>query len=72
MDENNSASAKLTVFIDLMRIVERGFIHKLKQRRPDVTEQEISEEIRRWYMERPGAEHGDSDGVVGDVKRFLK
>jgi hypothetical protein len=55
-----------------MRIVERGFIHKLKQRRPDITEEEISEEVMRWYMERPGAEHGDSDGVIGDVARFLK
>jgi hypothetical protein len=72
MSDNNSNSAKLNVFIDLMRIVERGFIHKLKQRRPDITEEEISEEVMRWYMERPGAEHGDSDGVIGDVARFLK
>jgi hypothetical protein len=72
MDENQSKSARLNVFIDLMRIVERGFIHKLKQRRPGATEQEISEEVTRWYMERPGAEHGDSDGVVGDMARFLK
>jgi hypothetical protein len=72
MDANPSKSGRLNVFIDLMRIVERGFIHKLKQRRPEATEQDISEEVARWYMERPGAEHGDSDGVVGDVARFLK
>jgi|688.fasta_scaffold2856617_1 hypothetical protein len=70
MGEKIIDSSKLTVFLDLMRIVERAYVHKLKTRRPDITDEEVALEVKRWYMDRPGAEHGDSDGVIGDISRF--
>ena len=71
MSAPQSDGSKLSVFIDLMRMVEAGFIHKLKAKRPDITQEEISREVTRWYMSRPGAEHGDADGVRGDLSRFF-
>jgi hypothetical protein len=67
----NKKAYKLASFIDLMRIVERGFIHKLKDRRPEITEDELAQELKRWYLDRPKLEHCDPDIVPGDVKRFL-
>lgn len=72
MEEKKIDSSKLSVFLDLMRIVERAFVHKLKSQNPEITEEEIATAVTRWYMERPGAEHGDADGVVGDISRFKR
>jgi hypothetical protein len=71
MEKGKNDASKLSVFLDLMQIVERAFVHKLKVRRPDITQEEISAAVTSWYMERPGAEHGDADGVVGDISRLV-
>lgn len=41
----------------------------LKRQHPDATDEEIEEMIVAWYQYRPGAEHGDGDGVP-DPERF--
>jgi hypothetical protein len=71
MAESERKPFKLEVLMDLMRIVEMGFIHKLKQRRPDITEEEVAEELKRWYMDSTAPGHGDPAFVAGDIKRFL-
>lgn len=35
----------------------------LRRQNPEATEEEIERAIREWYAYRPGAEHGDGDGV---------
>lgn len=70
MSDGQKDQSKLGSFISLMRIMDRAFIHKLRAKRPNITEAEIAEELKRWYMTRPGAEHGDGDGIVGDLSRF--
>jgi len=71
MASDHQDSSKLSVFIDLMRMMDNAFIHKLRSKRPNITDAEIAEELKSLYMRRPGAEHGDSDGVRGDLSRFF-
>ena len=40
------------------------FRQRLRRDRPGITEIEIEDEIARWLCERPGAEHGDAEGVA--------
>ena len=46
---------KFRVVSELQRLGERAFVHKLKQRRPDIMESEISWEIARWYLTKVDA-----------------
>jgi hypothetical protein len=71
MTSDRHDSSKLNVFTDLMRMMDSAFIHKLRARNPNISEGEVAEELKRWYMHRPGAEHGDSSGVRGDLSRFF-
>jgi hypothetical protein len=64
--------AKFKILMELIELSERAFIFKLKKKRPNITEQEIELELRSWYQDRPGAEHGDGVGVPGDPSRFDK
>lgn len=63
---------RLNIFLDLMQIVERGFIFKLRAKNPGISEEDVRAEVNKWYMQRPGAEQGDSDDEPGDVSRFYK
>ena len=57
--------------IDLLRqVAEQDFIAYLKLKNPEISQEEISEELRIWYRARPGAEHGDGVGRIGDPSRF--
>ncbi len=62
--------ARFQLLMELRRLGERAFLHKLRQERPDLTPRQINEELSRWYRVRPGAEFGDGVGRVGDVARF--
>lgn len=62
--------AKFEIIGELQELGEQAFIHKVKEQRPDITAEELRIEINRWYRTRPGAEHGDGPGRVGDPKRF--
>lgn len=66
----NDSIAKFEIIGELQELGERAFIHKVKERKPDVTPEELRKEINRWYRIRPGAEHGDGSGRVGDPTRF--
>ncbi len=60
------------MIFELQRLAERAFIYKLKEKRPEITEREILFELNKWYKIRPGAEHGDGVGRLGDPARFDK
>ena len=61
---------QVQLILNMQQFAERAFVNKLKKKRPDITHQEISEEVDKWYMDRPGAPLGDGVGRVGDPTRF--
>jgi hypothetical protein len=65
-----SFAARVRLVSDLQKFAERAFIHKLKQKDPDISQKEIIAELNRWYMDRPGAPAGDGFGRPGDPSRF--
>jgi hypothetical protein len=64
--------ATFEMIAEINRLAERAFVFRLKEKKPDITPQEIEAEIRKWLLDRPGAEFGDGEGRVGDVSRFYK
>jgi hypothetical protein len=42
----------------------------LRRRHPEATPEQIDQLVDQWLAERPGAEHGDSDGVPISLDRF--
>lgn len=66
------AANKLQIFLDLMQIVENGFIFKLKQKNPDITQEEITELVTKWYLTRPELGFDNPDCEKGDISRFRK
>ena len=65
-----SSQAKFQVIIELFELSQRAFLHKLKKKHPNLTEEETASELRKWYQLRPGAELGDAEGIPGDLSRF--
>ncbi len=63
--------AKFEMIGELQEFGERAFIHKVKEKRPDITPEELRIEINRWYRTRPGAENGDGPGRVVDPRKTL-
>jgi hypothetical protein len=63
---------KLNIFLDLMQIMENGFIHKLKLKNSEISENEIKEEVKKWYLNRPESENGDANGRPLDITKFHK
>jgi len=61
---------KMQLILELQELAERAFIHKLRIKKPDITDEEITAELSAWYKIRPGAEHGDGVGRPGDLSRF--
>lgn len=53
---------KFRVVSELQRLGERAFIHKLKNKRPDISDSEISAEIARWYLTKIDA--APEEGLV--------
>lgn len=62
--------AQFQLLMELRRLGERAFLHKLLQKYPDLTPRQINDELTKWYRIRPGAEFGDGIGRVGNLARF--
>ena len=60
---------RFELLMELRRLGERAFLHKLRQKQPNLTSDEINEELSKWYRIRPGAEFGDGVGRVRDLSR---
>jgi hypothetical protein len=60
----------LQIVQELLEIAERAFVHKLRKRNPEITDDAIRAAVNQWYATRPGAELGDGVGVPGDPRRF--
>lgn len=53
----------MKIAFELAEAAEQMKRLSLKRRDPEATEEEIDQAIREWYADRPGAEHGDGEGV---------
>ncbi len=53
---------KFRVVSELQRLGERAFVHKLKLKRPGISELEISAEIAHWYLTKIDA--SPEEGLV--------
>ncbi len=62
--------AQFQLILNMQQFAERAFVNKLKKKRPDITHNEVREEVDKWYTDRPGAPLGDGVGRVGDPSRF--
>jgi len=67
-----SAVARFQLLMEMRRFGERAFLHKLRRKHPELSQKQINEELTKWYRTRPGSEHGDGVGRVGDLARFEK
>ena len=56
---------RLRVALDLADLAERMLRAKLRRSLPDASDEQIEQRIDEWYLERPGARHGDADGRPG-------
>lgn len=48
----------------LYEMGEATLRHKLRRKHPGATEDQIDRWIAEWQERRPGAEHGDGEGIV--------
>ncbi len=65
-----SGIATFEMIAELQRLAERAFVYKLRKANPYATDEEIENEVCKWYKLRPGAEHGDAEGRLLDPARF--
>ncbi len=67
-----SCRLKFQIILELIALSERAFLYKLKRKNSALSEAQAQESLKEWYKLRPGAEHGDGEGVPGDASRFDK
>lgn len=61
---------KLDIYIGLMQLVENGFIHKLKKKNPNLSEQQLRLRVVDWYLDKPMPTPANC--IKGDISRFTK
>ena len=51
---------KFRIVSELQRLGERAFVHKLRAKRPEISDADVSAEIARWYLTKidPSPEEG--------------
>jgi hypothetical protein len=57
------ARERFGLALDLFDLAERMLRQKLRRKHPEATSVEIDAMVTRWLEHRPGAEHGDGEGV---------
>jgi hypothetical protein len=68
-DDRGEAAIRLEWALDLFETGEAMMRAVLRRRRPDAAAAAIEDELRAWLATRPGAEHGDGQGVPGSWPR---
>jgi len=59
---HDDPGARLRDALELHDLGERMLRQRLRRERPQITDAELDDAIRRWLRERPGAENGDAAG----------
>ena len=58
-----TAAEKLRAAFELADLAERMLRQRLRRDHPELSDDDIEARITEWYAKRPGAEHGDAEGV---------
>ncbi|HEX2254037.1 MAG TPA: hypothetical protein VHQ65_12275 [Thermoanaerobaculia bacterium] len=61
---------RMEIAFDLFDLSVQMKRENLRRQHPDASDEEIEQGVRAWLRHRPGAEHGDGEGVPGDPSRF--
>lgn len=59
---------KLTIILELMRIMESAFIYKLKKKNSAISNEDLSKSIVSWYRDKPIMTLPNC--TKGDISRF--
>lgn len=62
--DNETDADRLEIALEMWEDGVAIMRENLRRRAPDATEQEIELALDAWLVTRPGAEHGDAEGVV--------
>jgi len=60
---SDDAVAKLRAAFDLFAAGEALMRENLRRQHPEASDEEIEDRLCQWLSERPGAEHGDAQGI---------
>jgi hypothetical protein len=52
--------------LELADLAERMVRARLRREHPDWSDEELDEGVLLWLHERPGAEHGDAEGIAAN------
>lgn len=63
---------RIRVALELTELAEQMLRQRLRRTRPELDDEAIEQAIDAWYMQRPGAEHGDAEGRPIDVEERLE
>lgn len=70
--DNETDADRLEIALEMWEDGVAIMRENLRRRAPDATEQEIELALDAWLVTRPGAEHGDAEGVVAKVATLSK
>ncbi|MEZ4447318.1 MAG: hypothetical protein R3B72_50030 [Polyangiaceae bacterium] len=59
----SSAAENLEDALELADLAERMVRARLRREHPEWSERELEAKVIAWLHERPGAEHGDAEGI---------
>jgi hypothetical protein len=59
---------RILVALELTQLAEEMLRQRLRRTRPELDDDAIEREVDAWYLQRPGAEHGDAVGRPIDVR----
>jgi hypothetical protein len=59
----DSAAENLEDALELADLAERMVRARLRRDHPEWSDGELEERVLAWLHERPGAEHGDAEGI---------
>jgi hypothetical protein len=62
-----AAAEHLEEALELTDLAERMVRARLRREHPGWSEDELEARVLAWLHERPGAEHGDAEGVAGKL-----
>jgi hypothetical protein len=60
----DSAAEQLEDALELADLAERMVRARLRREHPEWSDREVDERVLAWLHERPGAEHGDAEGIA--------
>ncbi|NOY93961.1 MAG: hypothetical protein GXP55_22485 [Deltaproteobacteria bacterium] len=61
------AARRLEDALELADLAERMVRARVRREHPSYDEEQVEQEVLAWLHDRPGAEHGDAEGVVVEL-----